>query len=132
MVARSFACRRGMRRRKIQPQVDRDLFVARSAGVETTAGIADARHQLAFDKRVDVFIVAADPRGVGAARIEDRLEALFDRRGVGGVQHARARQRIRPRQAACHIVFEQPPIERERHAKIERRRIGRRVKPSGP
>ena len=67
--------------------------------------------------------------------------ALLEDRGAGpraiavasvGVEHAGARQRLGPRQAAGHVVFEQAAIERERHAEIKRRRIGRGVKPSGP
>ncbi len=117
---------------QIQPQVDRDLLVARSAGVQTTAGIADARHQLPLDKPVHVLVVAVDPRRILAALLENRGERLGDRPAVRGLEHAGARQRFGPRQAAGHVVFEKTAIERERHAEVERGRIRRGIKSSRP
>ena len=99
--------------------------------MQTPARIADARDQLPLDERVHVFVVAVDPRRIRAARLEDRLQAFLIAL-LPRLEHAGARERVRPRQAAGHIVFEQPPIERERHAEVERRGIGRRVEPSGP
>ena len=115
---------------QVQPQVDRDLLVARTAGVQSTAGIADARDELALDERMDVFVVAGDPRRIAAALLEDLRQALADGLAVRRVEHAGARQRLRPRQAAGDVVFEEPAIERERHAEIKRGRIRRRVESS--
>ncbi len=83
-------------------------------------------------KLVHVFVVAGDPRRIARGPARGSPAGLGDRLGIGGVEHAGARQRFRPGQAAGHIVFEEPAIERERHAEIKRRRIGRRVKPSRP
>ena len=117
---------------QIQAQVDRDLFVARSSGVQPAAGIADPRHQLPFDERVDVLVVAVDPRRILAACLENRREAVGDRLAVRGIEHAGARQRFGPREASGHVIFEQAPIERERHAEIKRGRIRRGIKSSRP
>ena len=45
--------------------------------------------------------VRVDERRIAHAAREDLLEAVVDRRGVGGRQHAGARERLRPRQAAA-------------------------------
>ena len=47
---------------QIQPQIDRDLLVARAPGVQPSAGVSDQRHELTLDERVDVFVAvrAAD------------------------------------------------------------------------
>ena len=50
MVARSFCLQQRNAAAQVQPQIDRDLLVARAAGVQAAAGIADARHQLALDE----------------------------------------------------------------------------------
>ena len=117
---------------EVQPQIDGDLFVARAAGMQAPPRIADARHQLALDEAVHVFIVTRDPRRIGAALLENRRQAAGDRRGILRIEHAGARQGFRPGEAAGHIVFEETPVERKRDAEIKRGRIRRRVKPSRP
>ena len=85
--------------------------------------ITDARHQLALDEAVDVFIVTRDPRRIRVAPLENRGQAAGDRLGILRIEHARARQGFGPGEAAGHIVFEEAPVERERHAEIKRGRI---------
>ena len=92
----------------------------------------DPLDQLPLDEGMHVFVVAVHPRRIGAAALEDRLQAFGDRLGVSGIEHAGARQRFRPREAAPHIVFEQAAIEWKRHAEIERRGIRRGIKSSRP
>ena len=41
---------------EVQAQIDGDLFVARAACVKATAGIADARDELALDEGVHVLV----------------------------------------------------------------------------
>ena len=55
---------------QVQPQIDRHLLVARAAGVQAAAGVADARDELALDEAVHVLVVAVDPRRIagGPAR----------------------------------------------------------------
>jgi hypothetical protein len=42
---------------QIKPQIQRDLLVSRTPGVQPAAGIADPLHQLALDERVHVLVV---------------------------------------------------------------------------
>ena len=120
---------------QVQPQIDRDLLVARPAGVQPAAGVADARDQLALDERVHVLVV------LGRGRVEERLvaavrqhllEPRLDRGRIRWTEHAGARERLRPRQAAAHVVLEQPAIEPERPPELEQRRVGISLEPSGP
>jgi len=45
---------------QIQAQVDRDLLVARTPGVKTTAGIAEPLGEQALDEGVNVLVAAVD------------------------------------------------------------------------
>ncbi len=94
--------------------------------------VTDALHQLALYETVDVLVRPVHPGRVAAALLEDGREAVRDGLLVGRVQHARARQRLRPREAARHIVFEEAAIEWERDAEVERGGIGGGIKAAGP
>ena len=72
-----------------------------------------------LDEAVHVFVGAVDKRRVGAAALEDLGERRLDLRASSRGEHAGARQRPRPREAARHVVFEQTPIEAERRAELE-------------
>ena len=61
-------------------------------------------------------------RDRGGPRRGCRASAAGDGGGVSGREHAGARERLRPREAARHVVFEQAPVEAERHAELEDRR----------
>ena len=43
---------------QIQPQIERHLLVARAAGMQTPAGVANPLDQLALDEAVNVFVRA--------------------------------------------------------------------------
>ena len=45
---------------QIEPQVERHLLVARSAGVQPPAGVAEALDEQPLDEAVDVFVGAVD------------------------------------------------------------------------
>ena len=117
---------------QIQPQVQRHLLVARATGVQAAAGIADTGDELALDEAVDVFVDAVHPGRIRAALLEDGRQRLGNRLRVGGGEHAGVGQRLRPRQASGHVVFEQAAIKRKGDAKIKRRGIGSRVEAAGP
>ena len=121
---------------QIEAKIERDLFVARPAGVQSPAGIADARDELAFDERMDVLV------GLRRVRVEERQDRAasatissraFVMRDASADDSTPARaQRLRPRDAARHIVFEQAPIELERRAELEERGIGIAGEPARP
>ena len=68
--------------------------------------------------------------GIGLAARENLVERRPDRRAVGGREHAGALERLRPGQAAGHVVLEQPAIEPERGAEREQLGVGIAREPS--
>ena len=124
--ARDVALKLGHAALQIQPQIDGDLLVARSAGVQAASSVADARRQLALDERVHVFVLAGGRRsknGLVGAGGEDGLEPSSIAFGVGGVQYAGPGQppaqaklpRRRPRRGADRS---------RRSAECDERRVG--------
>ena len=84
----------------VEPQVHRDLVVARAAGVEAQARLADPLHQLALDERMDVLVGPGQEGGVAPALFEDRGEPVADHRGVGRGEHAGPLDRLGPGEAS--------------------------------
>ena len=121
---------------QVQAEVERDLLVARPARVQPSARRADARDQLALDERVDVLVVprrlGIEELRIGPAARQNLPEASPYQRGVGRRQDAGPFEPLRPREAARHVVVEQPAVEAERHAEIEERRVRFAGKSSGP
>ena len=60
---------------QIEPEIERDLFVARPAGVQAAAGVADALDQLPLDEAVHVLVGAVDERRVRARLVENARPA---------------------------------------------------------
>ena len=79
-----------------------------------------------------VLVGTIDERGIRPAPLAQLHEDLLDVPTFLGGKHARVREGARPRDAAGHIVLEEPAIETERRAKLERGGVGRRVESSGP
>ena len=95
--------------------------------MQAASSVADARHELALDECVNVFVLLrgrrVEERLVGAGG-EDGLQTVVDSLGIGGVQHAGSGQRTRPGAASAHIVLEEAPVEAKRAAECDERRIG--------
>ena len=75
---------------QIEPQIERDLLVARPAGVQAPPGVAEPLDQQPLDEAVDVLVGAADERRIRSAALEDVGERRFDLRAL---RRARARRR---------------------------------------
>ena len=87
-------CSTGIRRRRYKPQIERHLLVARSAGVQATAGVAEPLDEQPLDEAVDVLVGAVDERRVGAAPLEDVAKRRLDLRPrprLSGRRRSRAR-----------------------------------------
>jgi len=117
---------------QVQAQVERHLFVSRTACMQPPAGIAHPLDEPALDEAVHVFVVAHNRRRIRSALFEQFLERPFQAKGVVAIQQARARERTRPCEAPGHIVFEEASIEREGVAKFEGAFIGGAVEPTRP
>jgi hypothetical protein len=129
-------CQPALQRRdapaQIEPEIERDLLVARTSGMEATAGIADPLDELALHEAVHVFVGSGHERRLAFARREDFLEAAADGGGVVSRQHSCGRERIGPRETPGHVVFEERAIEAERDAELERGGVGGLIEASGP
>ena len=88
--------------------------------------------ELALDEAVNVFVGARHERGVALPFFENRFQRRDDRRHIRRVDDARGAERLRPRDASGHVVFEQRAVEAEGDAEVERRRVWRAVEPAGP
>jgi hypothetical protein len=98
---------------QVEPQIERNLLVARSAGVQPAPGVAQAFDQQPLDEAVDVFVRSVDEGGIHSSLLEDGAERFLDLPRFFFRQHARTGQRPRPREAAGDVVLEQPPVETE-------------------
>ena len=92
--------------------------------MQTLAEIADALDELALDERVHVFVGTVDERRLAPAALEDVVERRRHHFGLGLVEDADAGEPLDPREAAGHVVFEQPPVEPERRPELEGNGIG--------
>ena len=118
---------------QIQPQIERHLLVARAAGVQPPAGVADALDQLALDEAVHVLVGTGDPRRVARAPPRGSPSAPPTiARASSARQHAGGAERLGPGEAAGDVVLEERAIEAERDAEVEGGRIGGRVEAAGP
>jgi hypothetical protein len=65
---------------QVQAKIERDLFVARPAGVQSPSGVADARDELSFDKRMDVLVglrrIRVEEKRIARGLRDDLLEGL--------------------------------------------------------
>jgi hypothetical protein len=102
-----------------EPQIGRDLVVARTTGVELLREIADEVAESTLDERVDVL-----GGGVGESALVLRKLALElrerrdDRLHLRCVEDLRADERARPSDAPAHVLAPEAAIERQ--APVER------------
>ena len=106
---------------QIEPEIDRDLLVARSAGVETPPGVAEPLDEQPLDEAMDVFVGAVDEGRIRSSAIQDVGERRFDLARFVARDDAGVRQRARPRGAPLHVVLEEASIEAKRGAELEGR-----------
>ena len=63
---------------KVQAEIERDLFVPRTAGVQAAPRIPHPFDELTFDEAMDVFVGAVDESCLGAAAFENGGERRVD------------------------------------------------------
>ena len=99
---------------QIQPQVERDLIVARTPGMQLAPGLANQRDQPALDREMDVFIGNVEFEDAALDLIFDTLESADDRTHFAGLEQADLREHLRMRDRSANIVPKKPPVERQR------------------
>ena len=117
---------------QVESQIDRDLLVARPAGVKATARVAQALDEQPLDETVDVLVRPVNEAGVGAPSLENVGENGFDLARLIGREHTGLCEHTRPRDAPRHVIFKKTPVEAKRGAKLERGDIGDGIEPAGP
>jgi len=93
-----------------QPHVQRDLIVARAAGVELGPGRL-AAGQGVLNVHVDILQILAPDEFAGDDFPGDGGEALFDGARLAGVEHADFFQHGGMGQRAEDVVFPEPPVK---------------------
>ena len=89
---------------QVQPDVGRDLVVARTAGVQTFADVSNDPDEAGFDVHVDVF---ARDRPLEFARVDFRVnppQAIDDHAAFVARQHADVRQHSGVSDGALNVV----------------------------
>ena len=117
---------------EIEPQVERDLLVARAAGVQAAGGVAYPLHELPLDERVHVLVVARHEVRVAATDLANVAQGRADGGGLLGGEHPGAFERLRPRDASLDVVLEQPPVEGERRLEPKDLLVGSTGEAAGP
>ena len=118
----------GLRRvAQIQAQRRQHLVVARTAGMQTAAGGADARGQHIFDGGLTVFLVERDAPAALRVFLGDGLERAPDGAVIGRPQQPRIAQHVGVCQGGADVVTHQAVVEQmvlacgvSEHALVER------------
>ena len=97
-----------------QPEVGRDLIVARTGGVEAPGGGADQLGQAAFDRHVDVLERKVARRAVAFELGLDGVEPGEDRRRIIGADDALVAQHGGVGARSGKILAPHPPVDRQR------------------
>ncbi len=95
----------------VQADVGRDLVVARAAGVQALAGIADQFGQALLDVQVHIFQVEQPFEAAGLDLGPDLGHAAFDLGAILLADDALGRQHLGVRQRALDVVLRQALVE---------------------
>ena len=130
--ARISAVDRVDRRAQVQAHVGRDLVVARTAGVQALAGVADQLGQPLLDVEVHVLEVDRPGERAGADLGEDLRHAALDVGEVLGGQHADRVQHARVRERAVDVELGQSLVEVDRCGVALDELVDRLAEAAGP
>lgn len=95
-----------------EPDVGSNLVIARAAGMQALAGIADQRREAFLDVEMDVLVVEVPVEAAGLDLAGDRGHALFDGGQVGGGDDALASQHARMCQRSPDVLAPHAAIKR--------------------
>ena len=115
-----------------QPHVGRDLVVARAAGVQLLAGIANVRGQRRLDVHVNILAADRPLERACLYALADALEAGDNGISLSGSEDALLRQHHGVGDAALDVVAVQPLIKLHRGGEGFDEGIGRLAEAAGP
>src|SRR5688500_16638389 len=104
---------------KIQPQVERNLLVARAPCMQPLAEITDTLHELALDKRVHIFIGTVDKRRLSATSLENLFQRSRYLLRVCCIEDTCSGEPFNPCETSRHVVFKQSLVETERGTELK-------------
>jgi hypothetical protein len=99
---------------QIETQVERDLVVARTRGVELAPGLPDFRDQASLDREVDVFVGGDKAKLPGFDLLLDLAKTALHRAPLGGADQADARQHAGMGDRTKDVVAIETAVERQR------------------
>ena len=99
---------------EIEPQIERDLVVARSRGMELAPRRPDPLGQAALDREMDILVGQREAEAAGIDLALDRVQAGDDFGGLGAAQQAGSRQHPRMRDRPADVMPIEAPVERKR------------------
>ena len=115
-----------------QPEVGRDLVVARARGVQPAGRCADQLAQAMLDGHVDVFELGALWNAVALIFGGDLVEAFEDRSGVGLADDALVAQHRGMRLGRGDILAPQPLVEADRGVDARHQLVRSAPEPAAP
>ena len=128
-ATRAPAAARPIRRRRYSRRSSDTCSLRERPVCSRLAGVPDALDELPLDERVHVLVRAATNAGSAWPALEDFGQRRRRWRArVRGDSTPALRQRLGPRQAPVHIVFEQAAVEAERGSRTRNRGVGRRCR----
>ena len=101
---------------QIEPQIERDLIVARSRGMQFAARGPDFFDQPALDREMDILVGDVEAKMPGTDLALDSAETRSDLARFRRGDQANLREHLRVRDRTENIVAVEPPIERQRRA----------------
>jgi hypothetical protein len=111
-ISRSSGASASISSRSHRPHVGGDLVVARAAGVQALARVADQLRQARLDVQVHVLEVELPFEAPGLDLLVDLRHAAADRVEVGGGDDALRGEHVGMRQRAGDVGLPQPAVER--------------------
>ena len=99
---------------QIEPQIERDLIVARARSMQFAPRLAGDRNQAALDRKMNVFIGDIELETTGLDLLLNLLETANDRAQLAGLQQSDFGEHPRMRDRSVNVVAIEPAIERQR------------------
>jgi hypothetical protein len=115
-----------------EPEVDRDLVVARTGGVQAAGGRADQIGEASLDIHVDVFQPGREFEAAGLDLFQNRVQPVSDFFLIGRRNNARLRQHLAMRDRASDVLRVELAVERDRRVDRFHDRGRTRGKTSAP
>ena len=103
-----------------QARIGRDLVVARTAGMQALACLADTTGKLALDGHMNVLVVDVEGEVAGIDILFDSGQALGNRLLILGADNALGRQHLGMCLRAGNILLIEMFVDRQRRAKLLR------------